>query len=68
MSYARPLETGHYIWSDGEELDFDGTKVPEEAVNVFLYKLYKYRDEEFNERLKLGRQAIDKNMLKYQGE
>lgn len=68
MSYARPLETGHYIWSDGETMDFDSIKVDEESVNVFLYKLYKTRNKEFKERLKLGKQAIDNYKKEYLGD
>ena len=39
MSYARVLETGVYIWSDGENLHFDLDEIPEDKINIFLARL-----------------------------
>ena len=33
--------------------------IPDEVVNVFLYKLYNFRNDEFIERTELGRKALD---------
>lgn len=53
MSYGR---NPHYIWSDGECMDFDGTRVLEEVLNAFLYKiLLTNRREELAERLRQGK-------------
>lgn len=60
MSYARPLETGTYIWSDGENLHFDLDEVPNDKINIFLAKLYDLRPDEFNSRVKEGRNLIEK--------
>ena len=65
MSYARPLETGHYIWSDGENLNFDDKVVPEEAVNIFLFKLFNYRKGEFIERIDSGRKIASDYLLNF---
>lgn len=58
MSYARPLETGVYIYSDGENLHFNLDSIPEDNINIFLYKLYKKRPKEFKQRIKLGKALI----------
>lgn len=33
--------------------------IPDEVVNIFLYKLYNFRNDEFVERTELGRKALD---------
>ncbi|NRU52418.1 hypothetical protein [Clostridium beijerinckii] len=33
--------------------------IPDEVVNIFLYKLYNFRNDEFIERTELGRKALD---------
>ena len=63
MSYARPLETGSYIWSDGEYMTFNFVKVPEEDINIFLAKLFDSRNKEFYERVEKGRQLIEQNKI-----
>ena len=69
MSYARPLETGTYIYSDGEYMNFNLTQVPEDDIDIFLYKIYTTRRKEFNQRLKHGKDLIEQNkMLSQEGE
>lgn len=63
MSYARPLETGTYIWTDGNNLNFNLVKVPEEDINIFLAKLYDTRQQEFFDRIKQGRKLIEQFKL-----
>lgn len=63
MSYARPLETGTYIWTDGNNLNFNLIKVPEEDINIFLAKLYDTRQQEFFDRIKQGRKLIEQFKL-----
>lgn len=58
MSYGRILETGHYIWPDGENIHFDDVCVPNETVDVFLARLYDLRKKEFKERIRNGRKII----------
>lgn len=59
MSYARPLETGIYIWSDGENINFNLTKVPEKYINIFLARLYDNKKDEFLDRIEQGRKLIE---------
>lgn len=69
MSYARPLETGTYIYSDGEYMNFNLIQVPEDDIDIFLYKIYTTRRKEFNQRLKHGKDLIKQNkMLSQEGE
>lgn len=63
MSYARLLETGTYIWTDGNNLNFNLVKVPEEDINIFLAKLYDTRQQEFFDRIKQGRKLIEQFKL-----
>ena len=49
MSYARPLETGTYIYSDGKYMNFNLIQVPENDIDIFLYKIYTTRKKEFNQ-------------------
>lgn len=56
MSYARVLDAGTYIWSDGENIHFDLDIIPEDKLNIFLAKLSK---EEFNDRIKKGKSLIE---------
>lgn len=59
MSYGRIVETGHYIWPDGDGIYFDGTYIPDEAINVFLARIYDFRKDEFEQRVQLGRKIIE---------
>ena len=69
MSYARSLETGTYIYSDGEYMNFNLTQVPEDDIDIFLYKIYAARRKEFNQRLKHGKKLIEQNkILSQEGE
>lgn len=69
MSYAKPLETGTYIYSDGEYVNFNLTQVPEDDIDIFLYKIYTTRRKEFNQRLKHGKKLIEQNkILSQKGE
>ena len=69
MSYTRPLETGTYIYSDGEYMNFNLTQVPEDDIDIFLYKIYTTRRKEFNQRLKHGKKLIEQNkILSQEGE
>lgn len=63
MSYARPLETGTYIYSDGEYMNFNLIQVPEDDIDIFLYKIYTTRRKEFNQRLKHGKDLIEQNKI-----
>ena len=59
MSYARRLDSGAYIWSDGDYLFFDDVKLSEDKINIFLAKLSDNRPDELNDRIKRGRKLID---------
>jgi len=53
MSYTRYHESGHYIFGGNDYVDFNGRAVPDDEIDVFIYKLYGYLkdgDEEFWER------------------
>lgn len=63
MSYARPLETGTYIYSDGEYMHFNLEMVPETDIDIFLYKLYTTRRKEFKQRVKNGKALIKQNKI-----
>ena len=43
MSYCRYSETGFYIYPDNENVVFEETAVPNEQIDIFLYRLYKFR-------------------------
>ena len=63
MSYARVLETGTYIYSDGEYMHFDLDKISEDKINIFLAKLNDLMPDEMNERIIRGRELINKNKI-----
>jgi len=66
MSYTRWHESGHYVFGGEDYVDFDGTPIDDDAVDVFLYKLYEVRggaDDEFWQRYAHGNRVID-NFLK----
>jgi len=63
MSYARILETGTYIWPDGENINFNTTPISNTDINIFLAKLYDTRRKEFRERVKEGRKLIKQNRM-----
>ena len=58
MSYGRVLETGHYIWPDGDGIHFDDVYVPNDTIDVFLARLYDLRKKELKERVRNGRMII----------
>lgn len=62
MSYTRMLESGHYIWPSDIDVDFDGIKVPNEALDIFLFKLFNFRKTEFMERIENGKEKILNNL------
>ena len=61
MSYARILETGAYIWSDGECIHFNDISIPDDIINIFLARLNDLRPEEFKTRIEKGRKLIEQN-------
>lgn len=63
MSYARILETGTYIWPDGENVNFNITAIPNNDIDIFLAKLYDTRRKEFKERVRNGRKLIKQNRM-----
>ena len=66
MAYTRWHESGHYIFGGEDYVDFNGTPVDDDAVDVFLYKLYEVRDaadDEFWQRYEHGSRVVD-NFLK----
>ena len=68
MSYARVLETGVYIWSDGEYMHFDLNKIPEDALNIFLARINDNRPDELRERIIKGRKLIELNKMEDIGD
>lgn len=61
MSYGRILETGHYIWPDGEGIHFDDVYVSNEAIDVFLARINDFRPDELKQRIANGRKIIERN-------
>jgi ribosomal protein S18 acetylase RimI-like enzyme len=59
MSYTRPGESGHYIFAGSDYVDFTCESVSNDAIDVFLYKLYNRRDNEFWERYHRGSRIIN---------
>lgn len=56
MSYCRKP---FYIYSDGENMNFNFIEVPEEMINVFLYKiLLTNRRDELVDRIKEGKKML----------
>jgi len=68
MSYARPLETGSYIWSNGEYMNFNNIAVSENDIDIFLAKIYDTRYDELMERVQHGRELIKQNCIEVEGE
>ena len=64
MAYARPLETGTYIYSDGQTLHINDIDIPEKDINIFLYDLYVNRKEELEERVSNGFISIQEHKKK----
>ena len=61
MAYTRWSESGHYIFGGVDCVDFSGVAVPDDEVDVFIYKLFGERndaDDEFWERYNHGRRVI----------
>jgi len=68
MAYTRWHESGHFIFGGEDYVDFDGTPIDDEAVDVFLYKLYEARggaDDEFWQRHAHGGRVIDNFLRGY---
>jgi len=62
LAYTRWNESGHFIFGGEDCVDFDGTPVDNDAVDVFLYKLYEERgatDDEFWQRRAHGKRVIE---------
>lgn len=56
MSYGR---NPNYIYSDGLEMHFNFTSVPEDAVNQLLYHLLlSHSRDDLKERLLIGRELL----------
>jgi ribosomal protein S18 acetylase RimI-like enzyme len=61
MSYTRWNESGHYIYGGADYVDFNGVAIPDDEVDVFIYKLFGKpggTDEEFWERYEHGERVI----------
>jgi hypothetical protein len=58
MSYCREP---YYIYPNvNETVVFDSFgSIPDEVVNIFLYKIYNFRNEEFMKRVENGRKALE---------
>lgn len=63
MSYTRVNESNHYIYPTSESVVFDFTKVDNDAVDIFLYKLYKFRRKEFKQRINHGKSLINEHKI-----
>ena len=62
MAYTRWSESGHYIFGGIDYVDFNGKAIPDDDVDVFIYKLFdkdKNGGEEFWERYHHGSRIID---------
>lgn len=58
MSYCKYSETGYYIYPDSENVVFEETAISNKQIDIFLYRLYRFRKKEFKQRLKNGRKLI----------
>lgn len=63
MAYARILETGTYIWPDGEHVIFNEVSIPDKDINIFLARLYDSKKDEFRKRLSEGRKLVRQNKV-----
>ena len=45
MAYTRCSESGHYIYGGADYVDFNGTMIPDDEIDVFLYKLFVLRSK-----------------------
>jgi len=59
MSYTRVGESGRYIWCGGNYANFGIEVVVDEDIDVFLYKLFKTRPDEFWQRYHHGSRIIE---------
>ena len=62
MAYTRYTESGHYIFGGVDDVNFNGTTVSDDEMDVFIYKLFVEKSgggEEFWERFHHGRRVID---------
>ena len=63
MAYARPLETGTYIYSDGEYMHFLLEKISESDLNILLACLHDHHKAELEMRIEEGRRLIAQNRI-----
>lgn len=63
MSYARILETGYYIYPDinGNVVFTTGEEISNNEIDVFLYKLFNNRKEEFDKRIEHGKKLVEEH-------
>ena len=62
MAYTRWNESGHYIYGGVDYVDFNGKAIPDDDVDVFIYKLFekdKNGGEDFWERYHHGSRVIN---------
>ena len=62
MAYTRYNESGHYIFGGIDYVDFNGCAIPDDEVDVFIYKLFDESNnggDEFWERFHHGSRVID---------
>ena len=63
MSYTRVRESGHYIFPGGDYVDFNGVTIPDDEVDVFIYKLFNIcGGNELRERYDHGSRVIDNHL------
>ena len=61
MAYTRWNESGHYIFGGADYVDFDGVIVPDDEVDVFIFKLFDEggSNDDFWSRYNHGKRVID---------
>lgn len=59
MSYTRYLESRNYIWPDDKGVNFNNVFINNDTLDIFLYKIYTNRQQEFLDRINHGKQLID---------
>jgi len=62
MAYTRWNESGHYIYGGAGYVDFNGIAVPDDEVDIFIYRLFSERGEsgdEFQERYDHGKRVAE---------
>ena len=64
MAYARWNECKWYIYGTQEGIKFNDMFIPDEAIDIFIYKLYDEKNnggEDFWERYNHGKGIIEKS-------